>query len=224
MNFVVVAEGRSFDFLRVVLRLALTRRWQASERNKKSPPRWWVDRAQREPGERRRPRRKEVSLCIVLVVGIHRQRVQKQGIGRILRGACLHTRYAEVVAVSSRRRWPTVIHKPRFSAGMTVTPKVFDPPAQRLRRSRYPGRRSIAKSYPERVSSVPDIAFVEIDPIAFEQCPNFVLERNAPMMFLLSGNVLSHRFDLRCADRESAVSALPSEVRECRRSCFDPER
>ena len=44
------------------------------------------------------------------------------------------------------------------------------------------------------------------------------------MVFLLSGDVLSHRINLRKADGENAVTVLPREVLQFRASGFQPER
>jgi hypothetical protein len=48
----------------------------------------------------------------------------------------------------------------------------------------------------ERVASIPHIPLVKFNGVAFQEFPKFILKRNLPVMFLLSGDVILHRLNL----------------------------
>ncbi len=53
---------------------------------------------------------------------------------------------------------------------------------------------------PERVASIPDVAFVELDLVTRQQTAEFILERLPTVMFFLAGNVVADRRDLGVAN------------------------
>ena len=77
---------------------------------------------------------------------------------------------------------------------------------------------------PERVASVPDEAFIVRNVVAFEQRAELVLKRRSAVMLFLIGDVAANSIDLRCADGEDPVAALPSEVDERLALGFEPGR
>jgi hypothetical protein len=58
----------------------------------------------------------------------------------------------------------------------------------------------------EEVQSIPHILFVKCDFVTPQQLPEFILKRGLPMMFVLSGDVISHRPDLGKTNGENAVN------------------
>jgi len=65
---------------------------------------------------------------------------------------------------------------------------------------------------PERVASIPHMPFVKFNLVAFQEIPKLILQRNTAMMFLLPGDVIPHRLDLRKTDGENTVAILPREI------------
>ena len=61
------------------------------------------------------------------------------------------------------------------------------------------------------IGSIPDVLLVEIDFELSEEGPEFVLKRDGLMVFALIADVVADGFDLRLADREGGVAALPME-------------
>ena len=76
----------------------------------------------------------------------------------------------------------------------------------------------------ERVVSIPYIPLVKFNGVAFQEFPKLILKRNLPVMFLLSGDVISHRLNLRKSDGENAVAILPREIIQVGAFGFQPER
>jgi len=62
--------------------------------------------------------------------------------------------------------------------------------------------------------SIPDIAFVENDPVAFKNFTNLFLVAKFLMMLCLVEDIGRDRFHVGLADREGAVSILPPKVME----------
>ena len=79
-------------------------------------------------------------------------------------------------------------------------------------------------SNPERVASVPDIRLVEGQFVPLQQPAELVLKRQLAVMLCLPLDVTTDFFDLGMTDGEDAVTALPSEGGELRRTRLDPER
>jgi len=61
--------------------------------------------------------------------------------------------------------------------------------------------------------SIPHIFFIPFDFVFAEQRQQLVLKIHLPVVFLLSGDVWLHLFQIRLADREIRVAALPFKVR-----------
>ena len=49
---------------------------------------------------------------------------------------------------------------------------------------------------PERVESIPNIPFIKFNFVMPQQLPELILKRSLAMTLLLSGEMISHRFDL----------------------------
>ena len=71
-------------------------------------------------------------------------------------------------------------------------------------------------------NSVPDITLINFDAIFFAQPPKLVLKTLSPMMLFLVQYVLLQLIDMRRADRERAVPALPMELRRAWLFGLDP--
>ena len=56
---------------------------------------------------------------------------------------------------------------------------------------------------------IPDVAFVEFDPVLAEEVPVFVLEGLGPVVFFLIVDVGDHGIEIPRADGEGGVAALP---------------
>ena len=77
---------------------------------------------------------------------------------------------------------------------------------------------------PERVASIPHIPLVKFNGVAFQEFPKFILKRNLPVMLLLSGNIITHRLDLRKSNGEYSIAILPSKIMQVGAFGFQPER
>ena len=75
----------------------------------------------------------------------------------------------------------------------------------------YPGE-TVKKYFinPERVES--NVTFIELNLVTFEELPEFVLERDLAMMFLLRRNICSDIFELRKTDGKRAITVLPRKI------------
>ena len=62
--------------------------------------------------------------------------------------------------------------------------------------------------------SIPNIAFVEGDPVTFRNLTNLFLVANFPMMLCLVEDIGRDRFHVGLADGEGTVSNLPPKVSE----------
>src|SRR5260370_2722301 len=60
-------------------------------------------------------------------------------------------------------------------------------------------------------TSIPNVAFIEVNSVLPEQAPELVLERFFPMVLLLIPNVFLQSVEMRRAHRECAVASLPIE-------------
>src|SRR5690348_17324260 len=67
-----------------------------------------------------------------------------------------------------------------------------------------------------RYVSIPAIAFVVLDIVGLEECPELVLERSHPVMLTLVANVGLNLIDLGPAHREGAIACLPEKFAESR--------
>src|SRR2546429_8045018 len=90
----------------------------------------------------------------------------------------------------------------------------------RVARNELPWVRRITATQPQRGcgqacvggSSVPHIFLLPFDLVFFQQCTQFVLKTNIAMMWLLSGNILLHLFEIRLAHGKIRIASLPFEI------------
>ncbi len=75
-----------------------------------------------------------------------------------------------------------------------------------------------------RWSSVPHVTFVVGDSVFGEEHPVFVLKGFGTVVFLLISDVREQGVEVGRPDRESAIAALPGEVAQFGRLCFQPFR
>jgi hypothetical protein len=62
--------------------------------------------------------------------------------------------------------------------------------------------------------SIPNISFINVDPMSLADCSELILERHAPVMFLLVGNVTFDVFDVGLAHGKDPIARLPLEMME----------
>ena len=67
------------------------------------------------------------------------------------------------------------------------------------------------KQGPARLQSIPHIVFLPLQLVALQKEAQLLLKRDFPVMFLLSGNVVTDRIQIRDADGKDSVTGLPSE-------------
>ena len=72
------------------------------------------------------------------------------------------------------------------------------------------------------MGSIPHMAFIECDPIPFQQPQVFILKRHLPVMLRLVPDVSHDRIRIGLADRECTVARLQVEIRELSAFGFDP--
>ena len=66
--------------------------------------------------------------------------------------------------------------------------------------------------------SIPYVRLIKRDFVPLQQAPELILKRELAMMFRLRRDVAPHFINLRVADGEHAVTALPGEVAPLRRA------
>ena len=66
------------------------------------------------------------------------------------------------------------------------------------------------------------IPFVVFNSIRLQELNEFIPKRNLIVMLLLVRNILAHMLDIRIADRECSVSALPGEVFDLPKNFMHP--
>ena len=64
----------------------------------------------------------------------------------------------------------------------------------------------------KRAISIPHIAFIKFDFVPAQQSAEFILKVHLAVMLLLPGDVLLHLLDIRLADGEIRITALPLEI------------
>src|SRR4030095_1830191 len=93
---------------------------------------------------------------------------------------------------------------------------IRQPRAKRGQRpKRRPGFESSVLPRPERpkpVGLIPNVTFVVLHLVSFQDPPKLFLKRNLSVMLLLAGNVLLHERHLRLPNRESPIAILPSKA------------
>jgi hypothetical protein len=94
--------------------------------------------------------------------------------------------------------------------------------ARRCRHAATPGKSSRKFTNPERVGSIPQIPFVIFNFMPSQKFAQLILKRNLPVMFLLPRDVIPHRDQLRKADGENTVAALPRKIPQLRAFGFEP--
>ena len=72
--------------------------------------------------------------------------------------------------------------------------------------------------------SIPHVTFVVLNSVAVQEFSELLLERNLPVVRLLSRDVFADGLDLRKADGENAVAILPGELPQAGAFGFEPER
>ncbi len=85
-------------------------------------------------------------------------------------------------------------------------------PAQGCEERATLGQRPKRSINAESVASVPNISFVELDFVAFEEFTQLILKRNFAVLFLLSSYVISHRLNLGKTNGENAIAGLPRKI------------
>ena len=76
----------------------------------------------------------------------------------------------------------------------------------------------------EERASFPDISLVVLDLVRLEECHEFFLKRELPVVGFLTGNVTPRCFHLGFANRECAISVLPMKTTQLGESIMNPAR
>ena len=69
---------------------------------------------------------------------------------------------------------------------------------------------------------IPHVSFIPFHSMFPQQCPELVLKRGLPMVFLLSGDIIAQGVQVRCADGKDAVTSLPGKIMQRDVARFDP--
>ena len=78
--------------------------------------------------------------------------------------------------------------------------------------------------FANRLSSIPDVLFIEFDAITIQEVPILVLESSAAVVFFLRCDIRYHVFSMCGTDREYAVTTLPVELVQVGTKRFDELR
>src|SRR5207247_1800610 len=114
------------------------------------------------------------------------------------------------------------------SVGLTVPNENRAPQgAPEISPGRSPGKQckpnAHAEGVPETFTRSPQIFFVVLDTGQSQQFYIFLLHRSLSMVLFLIEHIFSNPFKLRCADRKSSISVLPTEFLIIN-FCMDPFR